>query len=1164
MKKILFFLLVLPLIGFSQQVKIHSPYNYKEYFQQSYQQYPSVPKGVLEAVAYTNTHIHHITHNAGDAENCMGMPGAYGVMGLILDGKNYFNNNLELVSNLSGVPVSEVINNPEKNILAYAAALDAVMSSLSVQKKNSAETIAGALTLLSELPHNGEGQTFALNTQLYSYLTFLNDADFQSKYGFPNYNLDLHSFFGEENFKVLSSSYVTVSDEKVYDNNGNTFKKTDSPSVMSSDYPPAIWNAAASCNYSTGRSNSISAVAIHDVEGSYAGCISWFQNCNANVSAHYVVRSSDGQITQMVLESNTAQHVANHNSYTIGIEHEGYAQQTGWYTTAMYNASANLVKDICNSGYGINPTTAYNGPACNCQQTLSTSIKIKGHQHYAITNGKVDPGPNWNWANFYSLINNSPPPPPPTPPANDNCSASVSLTPNTTCVTTSGTIANATTSGLTKASCDVSSSSSLKDVWYKFTATASTSTVTLTPSSGLDGVLALYTSCSGGQIGCSDNGGGPGGTEKINASGLTVGSVYYIRVYPYGSSTPSTSTFNICVTAPAPVFCGVPSGLSSSSITSTSATLNWSVVSGAASYNVRYKPISSSTWATTSSTTTSKSVTGLTPATQYEFQVQTVCANGTSAYSSSASFTTLPFQPSTNATVTVGNGTSAYSAHPYSTIYMDERTEYIITKAELTASGWTSATPNITSLAFQVSSAASQSMNGFTLTLAHTSNSSFITTTFLSGTNSTTVYSGTTTASAGWNTYNFSTPFAYNGTSNLLITVCWNNSSYTSNSSILAGSYANYMALYYRADVASGGVCSQSTGTQSFYRPNTKMVFSSGSTPPPPPAVDCGKTLKTTVEGFNVYQHNASGAIMFKAKFAVDADGSPRAYGPNDSGLDYTANAGYPGNWWGVVTDANGNPVIQNSSNPYPGMYVSTTSLYNSAYATTNPLRYVNAETVPFFVLPAAVKSIAGIQNGDIAYVYNTTNGLGCYAVLADQGPAGKLGEGSIYLANQLGINSNPRTGGTSSGIIDYIVFPSSGYGQGTIPTIAQINSIGTAKINSVGGTGITSCLPVAPPPSSERESETVKNDSPVINNELSIYPNPSSGDILYGKIEITDGNHMLVKIYDMSGKEIISKNISVENGEFFLSFPNNLKHGIYMLVGITNEKQYTQGIIVK
>ncbi|PKP21107.1 MAG: hypothetical protein CVU05_07545 [Bacteroidetes bacterium HGW-Bacteroidetes-21] len=223
--------------------------------------------------------------------------------------------------------------------------------------------------------------------------------------------------------------------------------------------------------------------------------------------------------------------------------------------------------------------------------------------------------------------------------------------------------------------------------------------------------------------------------------------------------------------------------------------------------------------------------------------------------------------------------------------------------------------------------------------------------------------------------------------------------------------------------------------------------------------VVCDLTQITTIEGYNVYNHNPSGVTLYKAKMYIDADGSPRAYGPNNSGLDWTANAGYTGNWWGVVSDAYGDPILQGPTDPYPGMYVSTTSLVNSAYGTTNPLRYVNSETVPYFVLPTALVSLGGIHIGDIAYVYNTVTGLGCYAIYADSGPAGSLGEGSIYLASQIGVNPNARTGGTSLQIIDYIVFPNSGYGQGSIPTIAQIDSIGNSLMVTLGGTGITACL---------------------------------------------------------------------------------------------------------
>lgn len=223
--------------------------------------------------------------------------------------------------------------------------------------------------------------------------------------------------------------------------------------------------------------------------------------------------------------------------------------------------------------------------------------------------------------------------------------------------------------------------------------------------------------------------------------------------------------------------------------------------------------------------------------------------------------------------------------------------------------------------------------------------------------------------------------------------------------------------------------------------------------------VNCNLNYLTTIENFVVYEHVPSGAILYRAKFAVDADGCPRAYGPNNSGLDWTANAGYPGNWWGVVTDSNGDPVIQGSGDPYPGMYVSTTSLVRSGYSNTNPLRYVDSENIPYIALPSSLQSLAGIQKGDLVYVKNTVTGLDCYAYFADTGPGGKLGEGSMYLADQIGLNSSPKTGGTSSGIIDYIVFPQSGMGQGTHLTVAEIDSMGQAELNAAGGTGLTSCI---------------------------------------------------------------------------------------------------------
>lgn len=87
--------------------------------------------------------------------------------------------------------------------------------------------------------------------------------------------------------------------------------------------------------------------------------------------------------------------------------------------------------------------------------------------------------------------------------------------------------------------------------------------------------------------------------------------------------------------------CNAPSGLNASSITSSSATLGWNAVSGAVSYNIQYKISSGSTWATLTSTTNSKAISGLLASTSYDFQVQTVCSGGSSSYSAASSFTTL-------------------------------------------------------------------------------------------------------------------------------------------------------------------------------------------------------------------------------------------------------------------------------------------------------------------------------------------------------------------------------------------------------------------------------------------------------------------------------------------------------------------------------------------
>jgi Fungal chitosanase of glycosyl hydrolase group 75 len=166
-------------------------------------------------------------------------------------------------------------------------------------------------------------------------------------------------------------------------------------------------------------------------------------------------------------------------------------------------------------------------------------------------------------------------------------------------------------------------------------------------------------------------------------------------------------------------------------------------------------------------------------------------------------------------------------------------------------------------------------------------------------------------------------------------------------------------------------------------------------------------------------------SIQFVGELCIDADGSPRAYGPNGLGLDHLANAGQSGNWWGIVTDSEGYPVLQGEKDPAPGYYISTTSLQDTRYEVADPRRYVDSEKVPYIVVPGPLARMAtGIVLGCKAEILNMANGQRVSAVVADLGPATHLGEVSIAAAKALGINPDPKTGGSSVKDFRYTFWP--------------------------------------------------------------------------------------------------------------------------------------------
>lgn len=164
------------------------------------------------------------------------------------------------------------------------------------------------------------------------------------------------------------------------------------PSARDVDYPEAEWVPAAGGNYTGGDRPSdypVEFVVIHVTQETYKNTLAIFQNPEKQVSAHYVTRSADGHVAQLVREKDIAWHAGNwdYNTRSIGIEHEGWIEEPDkWFTDALYSASAALTADIC-ARHGIPVDRRY----------------IIGHNEVPRAD-HTDPGPGWDWAQYMELV----------------------------------------------------------------------------------------------------------------------------------------------------------------------------------------------------------------------------------------------------------------------------------------------------------------------------------------------------------------------------------------------------------------------------------------------------------------------------------------------------------------------------------------------------------------------------------------------------------------------------------------------------------------------------------------------------------------------------------------------------------------------------------------
>jgi hypothetical protein len=181
----------------------------------------------------------------------------------------------------------------------------------------------------------------------------------------------------------------------------------------------------------------------------------------------------------------------------------------------------------------------------------------------------------------------------------------------------------------------------------------------------------------------------------------------------------------------------------------------------------------------------------------------------------------------------------------------------------------------------------------------------------------------------------------------------------------------------------------------------------------------------------------APGALLFPATLAVNTDGAPNSYHPDDPmgrtrALNTICNAGYAfvgrrldyrhcralvaafnqsraSNWsrprmqFYAIATRNGRPCVIRGGE-YAGYFVSTTSLTaDPSKDVCDPARWLDSNRVPFAIYPGHRNFTArGVDTGDIVVIRNRANGRISYGLIGDRGPAWGLGEVSLAFASDL------------------------------------------------------------------------------------------------------------------------------------------------------------------
>lgn len=171
-------------------------------------------------------------------------------------------------------------------------------------------------------------------------------------------------------------------------------------------------------------------------------------------------------------------------------------------------------------------------------------------------------------------------------------------------------------------------------------------------------------------------------------------------------------------------------------------------------------------------------------------------------------------------TVGTGNVVDANGATPYRGFYMDARMQILYRASELQALGMQAGT--ITDLAFDIAQNGSTApYNGFTIRMGCTNLNQL--SSFVPGLATVFGPQSFTPSGIGFNTHTLTTPYDWDGFSNIIVEICFDNNAWTNDDNVKATPTPFNSVIHAYADNTSG--CNLTSPLVSANRPNTQFVY---------------------------------------------------------------------------------------------------------------------------------------------------------------------------------------------------------------------------------------------------------------------------------------------------------------------------------------------------